>query len=63
MQGKIHRIFKQNNFGYIVANGIEYFFHKSALKNIRFEELELGQEVEFEEVETGQGWRADDIFT
>ena len=39
-------------FGFIKNTlGNEFFFHKSALKNINFNELEEGQEVEFEESE------------
>lgn len=62
MTGKIHRIVKDKGYGFIRVGKDDYFFHRSALKNIQFEVLEIGQEVEFEESISDKGRRADDIF-
>ncbi len=62
MQGTIKRLKKDRGFGFIECKGMEYFFHASGLKNVKFEELYEGQEVTFEDVETKQGPRAEDIY-
>lgn len=62
MVGKILKLF-ENKFGYIVdTTDRQYFFFYKSLKNIKFEDLTIGQEVTFEEVDTSQGWRAEDIY-
>ena len=62
MIGTIKQIFKDKNFGFITADGKDYFFHKGAIKNARFEDLERGQEVQFEDAESDNGLRAEDIY-
>ena len=63
MNGKIKRLIADKKFGFIVGDGNkEYFFHASALKNTRFDDLEVGQEVEFEDSEGEKGPRAEDIY-
>jgi len=63
MKGKIKTLVKDKNFGFIKAeDGKEYFFHHSALKNVAFADLTVGQEVEFEDTEGAKGPRAEDIF-
>ena len=62
MTGKVHRILKEKNYGFIRVANKDYFFHASALKNTKIEDLEIGQDVEFEDVESDKGLRAEDIF-
>jgi CspA family cold shock protein len=62
MKGKIVRVVKEKSFGFIQSGGQDYFFHRSALKNITFDDVKVGQEVTFEEMETEKGMRAEDIF-
>ncbi len=63
MQGHIARLKKDKGFGFIrTSTGAEFFFHFTALKNIKFEELVEGQEVTFEDEEGPKGPRAADIF-
>ena len=50
-------------FGFLVGEDkIEYFFHKSALKNISLETLRVDDEVTFEDAEGPKGPRAEDIY-
>lgn len=63
MTGTIAKLMKDKRFGFIKSErGTEYFFHQSALKNIKFEELEEGREVTFEDTEGVKGPRAEDIY-
>ena len=63
MKGKIKRLMMEKGFGFILAeDGEEYFFHRSALKNVRIEDLEEKREVEFEVGEGAKGPRAEDIY-
>lgn len=66
MNGVIKRIVADKGFGFIrdERSGIEYFFHRSALKNSDFDSITVGQEVTFEDVEGvgGKGPRAEDVF-
>ncbi len=62
MQGTIKRLKQDKGFGFILGEDKnEYFFHQSALKNVKFEELE-GRDVTFEESEGSKGLRAEDIY-
>ena len=63
MTGIIKTINKDKGYGFIAGeNGAEYFFHRSALKNVAFEQLEKGREVTFEDAEGTKGPRAEDIY-
>ncbi len=63
MTGVVKRISLEKGFGFIKGkDGKDYFFHKSALKNVKFEELDAEQEVEFEDSEGAKGPRAEDIY-
>lgn len=48
--GTIHRLVPDRGFGFIAVEGVQehVFFHRSALTNIRFEQLLQGMTVEFE---------------
>ena len=63
MTGTIKRIVKEKGFGFIKGDGpTEYFFHHSALKNAKMEDLREGVEVTFEDNEGSKGPRAEDIY-
>jgi cold shock protein len=63
MTGRIIRITRDKGFGFIKGqNNQDYFFHKSALKNVAFADLTEGQDVTFEDSEGEKGLRAEDIY-
>ena len=63
MTGKIRKLYKDKGFGFIKgANGNDYFFHRTAIKNYSFDDLQEGIEVSFEETEGQKGLRAEDIY-
>ena len=63
MNGIVKALNADKGYGFIKGeNGAEYFFHRSALQNISFEELEKGREVTFEDAEGTKGPRAEDIY-
>lgn len=63
MTGKIVRLMQEKGFGFIQGeNRLEYFFHRTSLKNARFDELEQGQDVTFEDAEGDKGLRAEDVY-
>lgn len=53
LKGKIKKLIRDRNFGFIVAeDGKEVFFHSSALEGVDFGSLDEGTSVEFD-TETG----------
>lgn len=59
--GKIKTI-SEKGFGFIQGlDGVEYFFHKSACENCRFEQLTKGDFVHFQREESPKGPRAEHI--
>jgi len=63
MKGKITRLVADKGFGFIKGeDGTEYFFHRSAVKNAKFEELDENADVEFEDGTGPKGPRAEDIY-
>ena len=63
MKGKIVRLVKDKRFGFLNAGEKnDIFFHQSALKNVKFDDLTVGQEVEFELGEGAKGPRAEEIY-
>lgn len=64
MNGTVKTLQTDKGYGFILGeDGNEYFFHHSALKNAKIEDLRKGQEVTFEDSE-GKGGRprAEDVF-
>ena len=60
--GTIKRLVSDKGFGFIAAaDGNEYFFHNSACKGIRFDELREGQHVTFERGQGPKGPRAENV--
>ena len=48
MQGTVDRVVADEGFGFIIGpNGEEYFFHRTALKGVDWEELGPGVPVIF----------------
>jgi len=59
--GTIKRL-TDKGFGFIAANdGTEYFFHQSACRDTRFDELREGQAVTFEPGQGPKGPRAENV--
>lgn len=53
----------ERGFGFIKgADKKEYFFHRSAVKNCKFEDLHEGTSVTFEDSDTGKGPRAEEVY-
>jgi cold shock CspA family protein len=60
MEGAVDRIVPDEGFGFIVgSNGEEYFFHRTALKDVERGEIGPGVPVRFE-TERGVGDRPDE---
>ena len=61
-KGTIRRLMRDRGYGFIATeDGKDIFFHRTALRGLRFDSLKEGQSVEFE-VETGpKGPRAADV--
>jgi cold shock CspA family protein len=55
MEGTVDRVVPAEGFGFIIGpNGEEYFFHRTALKDVEWDELGPGVPVLFA-VEQGKG--------
>lgn len=61
MTGTIARLKKDSGFGFIKAGGTDYFFHRSEVQGVRFEDLKEGQAVDFEPGRGEKGPRATDV--
>ena len=62
MKGQIKRIIGDRGFGFIVADdGKEVFFHHTALKDVEFESLKEGSNVEFDLEQGPKGPRASNV--
>jgi len=59
-EGTIDHIVRDRGFGFIrpVDGGDQVFFHRSALEDVRFDELQEGMAVEYEAEEDDKGLRA-----
>jgi len=62
MKGKIRVLKGDKAFGFIQGeDSKDYFFHRSALRNAQFDDLEVGQAVEFKPTNGDKGPRAEDV--
>jgi CspA family cold shock protein len=62
MNGTIKRLVSDKGFGFILADdGNEYFFHNSACRDTRFDQLREGQSVTFEKGQGPKGPRAESV--
>jgi CspA family cold shock protein len=60
--GTIKRLVSDKGFGFIAAgDGMEYFFHQSALSGVSFDQLREGQSVTFEKGQGPKGPRAENV--
>lgn len=60
--GTVKRLITDKGFGFVAADdGSEYFFHQSACRGIRFDDLREGQAVTFEKSQGPKGPRAENI--
>lgn len=62
MKGKVVRILKDKRFGFISAEGQDYFFHADSMTNMHFNDVYIGLEVEFEGTSSAKGLRAENII-
>lgn len=63
MQGRIRRVIRGRGFGFIAAEGRQFFFHHSEVRETPFKRLEAGDLVEFEALDgpDGRNPRARDV--
>jgi CspA family cold shock protein len=60
--GTIKRLVRDRGFGFIRDDGgQEFFFHRSAVRDVAFEQLNEGQRVSFDEEPSAKGPRANNI--
>ena len=59
MTGTIKTVKHDKGFGFILAEGHEYFFHRSEVSGGSFEDLKDGDTVEFDVGESPKGPRAE----
>lgn len=59
--GTIKKIVPDKGFGFIRGPDEDVFFHFSALRGVKIEDLMEGQEVQFEEEDTAKGPRAKSV--
>ncbi len=60
--GTIKRLVRDRGFGFIRDDGgQEWFFHRSAVRDSTFDQLNEGQRVSFEEEPSGKGPRATNV--
>lgn len=60
-RGTIKRVVRDKGFGFIADDNQEYFFHSSACRGTRFDELREGQRVSFEIGQGPKGPRAENV--
>jgi len=60
-RGTIKKIIKDKGFGFIKGDNAEFFFHRSAVEGVSFEELSEGQAVEYNEGHGPKGPLAENV--
>lgn len=62
MSGMIKRLVRDKGFGFIASGGQqEFFFHSSACRGMRFDDLQEGQTVQFDPETSAKGPRAENV--
>ena len=61
MVGRVKWFNDQKGFGFIDCNGVQYFFHRSAVRGGDFNRLQKSQEVTFIVRPSPKGPRAEDV--
>ncbi len=60
--GTIERLIKDHGFGFIkVADGIDLFFHRSEVRDVSFDLLKEGQNVDFKVGLSTKGLKATNV--
>ena len=60
-QGKIKKLVADKGFGFIEGERGDIFFHCSVVKDVAFNDLREGQQVEYNEGRGPKGPRAEDV--
>ena len=61
--GKIYRVVADHGYSWArTEQGIDYFVHRSELRNAKFEDLTVGVGVEFVPTNTAKGPRAVEVY-
>lgn len=65
MIGTVIRLFPDKGFGFVKDDeGVEYFFHRSAVEQpLTFDEIQPQDRVQFEGFEGPKGFRAEQVTT
>ncbi len=59
MDGTVKKVIRDRGFGFIkCTDGVEVFFHRTALQNLNFDSLKEGENVRFEVQQGDKGPRA-----
>ena len=59
MEGTVKKVIRDRGFGFIKCiDGVEVFFHRTALQNLNFDALKEGENVRFEVQQGDKGPRA-----
>lgn len=63
MKGEVIRLVRDKGFGFILGeNGVEFFFHRSELRDSNFEGLRDRQKVIFNPTQGPKGSRAEGVY-
>ncbi len=60
-EGTIKKLVSDKGFGFIAGDDNDVFFHHSAVEEIPFESLRIGQKVEYTEGQGPKGPRAENV--
>jgi len=61
MRGRVKWFSSKKGYGFITAQGKDYFVHFSAIKSDGYRTLKDGEEVEFEAVKSDKGEQAANV--
>ncbi len=63
MEGTIKTLISDKGFGFITVDGEDkdLFFHKNELKDVSYEELQVGDRVSFEKSDSEKGPNATNV--
>lgn len=61
MKGKVKMFNNERGFGFITANGKDYFVHYTQIQSQGYKTLSEGQEVEFDAAKADRGVQAKNV--
>ena len=61
ISGRVKSVFFDRGFGFIEADGSDYFFHVSEVHGLEFQDLKIGDEVTFSRLDTRLGFAAAEV--